>query len=519
MKCLPILLLVAAVFGAADARLTRAQIADRLVRSLPEFHKMEMDADGLLRGLRSPILFERAHLFHPRYNSSLATPPGGACAHWKAARGSRVSNCGGRLAGSFVDAEGTRWELAATSPIFSFAYRASDAPSELRRTKRAGRAWAELEVPHGGGRAAAQRGYRRAPLGEDHFTVGEPLFVELLLVNDLALYQEFGTETEEQAAVVFNLVAGMYESLDGTDHPVHLVLRAQHTITTTEEQNGEVMGFGAPGSEVDSGEYLAAFRDSALSPDTFDASILLSGREFADGVLGLAYVGGACDSVYGSGVVSQAAGSDDLDAVTMAHELGHLLGMCHDPPAQRTGDTCATVLSGCSGFVMSATADVGALEQPVAFSPCSVADMNRFLVLDGGGTYESGCLEVPEDGLEDWFNTSVCGDSIVQRGEDCDPGHANLSLSGCCDGCRFTAGSTCDSGRCCSGCSILAAGTVCRAAADACDFAEVCTGNSGACPVDPGPVGCKAKLTFIQKVVRYGVPALAAVLVGMFVVA
>lgn len=515
MNALVVLLVFAAV---AEARLSRTALADRLVRSLPDFYKMEMGGDGRLTGLRSPILFERAHFFHPRYNGTL--PDRGQCTHWKAPRGSRVSDCGGKLAGAFTDEHGTKWELAATSPRFSFAYRVADVPEELRRAKRSGKAYVNLEVPPGGGRALAPRGFQRAPLGEDHFSAGDPLFVELLVINDFALFQEFGAETEEQAAVIFNLVAGMYDTLAETDHPVHLVLRAQYTITTVEEQNGGVLPLGPLGTEVDSGAYLTAFRTAMNGiPVARDASILLSGREFTDGVLGLAYVGGACDSVYGAGVVSQAAGSDALDAVTMAHELGHLLGMCHDPPASRSGDTCAAAPSGCSGFVMSSTADVGATEQPDAFSPCSAADVNRFLVLDGGGTYESGCLEVPDDGLEDWFNTSVCGDSIVQRGEDCDPGHANRSVTGCCEGCRFTAGSTCESGRCCHSCSILSAGTVCRAAVDACDFAETCTGESATCPVDTGPVGCREGLTLVQKGIRYGVPLAALVVIGLFFVA
>lgn len=59
-----------------------------------------------------------------------------------------------------------------------------------------------------------------------------------------------------------------------------------------------------------------------------------------------------------------------------------------------------------------------------------------------------------------------CGDGIVQPGEDCDPSPG--AAAPCCDdGCRFRA-----------------AGTACRAAADACDAVESCDGASADCPAD-----------------------------------
>ena len=86
------------------------------------------------------------------------------------------------------------------------------------------------------------------------------------------------------------------------------------------------------------------------------------------------------------------------------------------------------------------------------------------------------------------ISLQMCGNGIVEDGEDCDPG-LNVT-SACCDSatCKFRAGAVCDpmSSPCCTGqCGFAPAGQVCRPPKDAsCDQAEMCTGTSSACPAD-----------------------------------
>ena len=88
---------------------------------------------------------------------------------------------------------------------------------------------------------------------------------------------------------------------------------------------------------------------------------------------------------------------------------------------------------------------------------------------------------------------SVCGNGVVEAGEQCDGGACctatcTFKLSGTV--CRTSAG-PCDVAESCTGASAACpsdgfapAATICRAAASACDVAEHCSGTSPACPAD-----------------------------------
>jgi hypothetical protein len=63
---------------------------------------------------------------------------------------------------------------------------------------------------------------------------------------------------------------------------------------------------------------------------------------------------------------------------------------------------------------------------------------------------------------------SLCGNGILNAGEQCDLGAGNGSATTCCT----------------SGCLFRSAGSVCRATAGVCDLADLCTGTGGTCPAD-----------------------------------
>lgn len=106
------------------------------------------------------------------------------------------------------------------------------------------------------------------------------------------------------------------------------------------------------------------------------------------------------------------------------------------------------------------------------------------------------CIQSP-DPTKQTFALQMCGNGIVEAGEDCDPGLGSNST--CCNPttCKFAAGAVCDpaSSPCCtSSCSFAPSTQVCRPSQDStCDIAEMCTGTSANCPWDrTRPDGMKA---------------------------
>jgi hypothetical protein len=105
---------------------------------------------------------------------------------------------------------------------------------------------------------------------------------------------------------------------------------------------------------------------------------------------------------------------------------------------------------------------------------------------DGAQT-DISCLIEPNSNLN-LVSLQMCGNGIVEQGEDCDPGQG--TQSDCCDAqtCKFKPGAVCDpqSSSCCTGqCGFAPSTQVCRPSKDlACDMPEMCTGNSSACPSD-----------------------------------
>src|SRR5882762_5751830 len=134
-----------------------------------------------------------------------------------------------------------------------------------------------------------------------------------------------------------------------------------------------------------------------------------------------------------------------------------------------------------------------ASETFVSFIACGHSNVSQHDIAgslmqnNANGNTNTSCLIDPS-AANQTISLQMCGNGIVEAGEDCDPGKGVNST--CCDSatCKFTAGSVCDptSSQCCtSQCTFAPATQVCRPSKDSqCDIAETCTGNSSACPAD-----------------------------------
>ncbi|XP_063818198.1 disintegrin and metalloproteinase domain-containing protein 9-like [Pseudophryne corroboree] len=282
-------------------------------------------------------------------------------------------------------------------------------------------------------------------------------YVELCIVVDNLRYQIDNsniTAVEDETIQLANIVDGMYEPLN-----IRIVLINLITWTTgnpfdvTTGSAGDVLG------------RFSQWKGATPNLRRCDIYHLLIGHgAFSGGVVGMAFVSTVCSPSYATAISTFSAGSTpSTQATIVAHELGHVLGMSHDDGR-------------CPNTYIMNSVDGGAK----SFSSCSLSDFEA-LIVKGGGS----CLLNPPDPSE-VLSVPLCGNNIVETGEECDCGTPQQCTNPCCIAatCRLTSGSQCAQGLCCDKCQFKVASTVCRPAADSCDFPEYCNGSHALCPVD-----------------------------------
>uniref|UniRef100_A0A8C2FQU2 ADAM metallopeptidase domain 15 n=1 Tax=Cyprinus carpio TaxID=7962 RepID=A0A8C2FQU2_CYPCA len=204
-----------------------------------------------------------------------------------------------------------------------------------------------------------------------------------------------------------------------------------------------------------------------------DNAQLIMGESFDGTTVGMASQSSMCSKDRSGGVNVDHLVSVLGVASTVAHELGHNLGMSHDTADRRCQCQNEPRLGGCimepsTGFMP------GQL-----FSSCSERDLSLSL-LHGGGM----CLfNVPQP--ESLLGGPRCGNLYVEKGEECDCGLLDECNDPCCNAstCKLVPGAQCSSdGICCENCKLRVAGSVCREPLGDCDLPEYCTGTSPYCP-------------------------------------
>ncbi|NXV45058.1 ADAM8 protein, partial [Uria aalge] len=319
---------------------------------------------------------------------------------------------------------------------------------------------ATLEYDHEPRIPAAMKLYhwKSAPLHKG------PRYVELVLVVD---NEEF--RKHKDLRTVQNRMKEVVNHVDKLYQPLHLRVALVGLEVWSHKDKIVV----SPNPEVTLDNFLHWREVELLRRKPHDNAQLITGIDFHGTTVGLAKKLVMCTR--DSGGVNQDHSMNPFGAAsTMAHEMGHNLGMSHDEDI--AGCHCP-VPKDDGGCVMAAS--VG-LVYPKLFSRCSEQDMWQFL----GDPRTSCLLNVPR--ADELYGGPVCGNQFVERGEQCDCGTPEECSDRCCNAttCQLREGAQCARGSCCQDCKVKAAGVLCRASKNDCDLPEHCTGFSTECPED-----------------------------------
>lgn len=312
----------------------------------------------------------------------------------------------------------------------------------------------------------------------------------LYLYVDHRFYKRFGSieAVVAQIASYMKAVNDIYDkaNFDGIDL---INFKVKFLTVMTEEDPSSPISMAHIGPE----KLLSLF--SKMNWNDYCLSYLLTDRDFS-GVLGLAWEGkadnwgGICSKMilksghnfsHNTGLITLQTYSHYLSTkhvhLTFAHELGHSLGAPHDE-----GTNCGDleVTGGKGRFLMFPKAASRIEENSDKFSPCSLQRMSLLL-----NDKKDKCF-VDSD-------QPICGNRIVEEGEECDVGHDDSDP--CCYSSKEPSGIECrlklskqcspSQGLCCSPqCVFEEAGLMCEINSE-CRNKSVCTGSSAVCPEPP----------------------------------
>lgn len=340
----------------------------------------------------------------------------------------------------------------------------------------------------------------RRSIKPDNYVIQEPfqadsrsLYVELLVVHDHSQYMYYNSNSSliaERTMQIVNILSAFYRQLNIFVTLVGVVVWTdKDEIRLSEDGDATLTNF-------------LKYRNEKLLPKYHhDNAQLITSTPFSDSVVGKALRGPICTHEHSGGVNTDHSHNPAIVAVTLAHELGHNFGMEHDEEHRCKCPDEMCIMSSSSSSV-----------HPKHWSSCSIAYLNE--------ARERGLLDCLGNMPKRVYGP-VCGNGLVEDGEDCDVGEplpsygtsksvassSNVAARGtnqpagsgaemlnpCCNRrtCKFVANATCAQGPCCDldKCSVFAPAPdkparVCRPRRGECDFDELCDGSSEFCPPD-----------------------------------
>ncbi|XP_067401757.1 disintegrin and metalloproteinase domain-containing protein 32-like [Emydura macquarii macquarii] len=290
-----------------------------------------------------------------------------------------------------------------------------------------------------------------------------PRYLEMYVILDKALYNYMGSDKD----VITQKIVQLLGFVNSMFIPLNMTIVLSSLEFWTDDNKIHTTG------EVD--EILRRFlqwKKSYLVLRPHDMAFLFVYRDHPNYV-GATFAGRMCLRNYAGGVaLYQREVTLETFSVIIAQLLGLSLGIEYDDSRD-----CQ-----CSGSICIMNTKAVRSSGAKAFSSCSIRDFKSFIKHRGGD-----CLSNrPYLNLSS-KKDSVCGNHIVERGEQCDCGPAQECSKGkcCTNKCRLQPRATCVAGLCCHNCKFKAKNEKCRPMADSqCDLSEYCNGSSALCPAD-----------------------------------
>ncbi|XP_026107229.1 zinc metalloproteinase-disintegrin-like batroxstatin-1 [Carassius auratus] len=284
-------------------------------------------------------------------------------------------------------------------------------------------------------------------------------YIELFLVADNREYKKMDSDLQKLRKRIFeiiNYINNAYKEIN-----TFIALTGFEVWTDSDK----ITVSSVAGTTLDS---FTQWRNSELvTRQQHDNAQLLSAIDFDGATVGLAYIGTLCGGL-STGIVQDHNSNAIAVGATMAHEMGHNLGMSHDSSSCVCSDGTCIMTAALSYFI------------PQHFSSCSTSSYTDFL----NNRVPQCLMNMPKP--KELIQPPVCGNGFVEIGEQCDCGTVQECTNPCCNAttCKLTEGSQCATGDCCENCKIMSAAHVCRPKNDDCDLPESCTGKSAMCPED-----------------------------------
>lgn len=285
-------------------------------------------------------------------------------------------------------------------------------------------------------------------------------YVQLYLVADKALCEKYNKSNEVIKQRFFEIINYVNE--------VYKQIGTFVALVGVEFWNKTDMFQVATSAFIDLDRFCKWRKEVLLPRQYHDNAQFVTSTDFDGPTVGLAFVGTICSDSHSCGVIQDHSRVAISVGATVAHEMGHNLGMNHD-----TG-SCTCSADSC---IMSPTLSYNT---PHVFSSCSLTNFREFI-------YDRMPACMQTEPLKEFIESpSVCGNKFTEMGEDCDCGNVKECTNPCCDAatCKFKNKAQCSDGECCENCKIKKAGIVCRPVKDECDLADMCDGKNPKCPSD-----------------------------------